>query len=307
MNGTSILTKIFFRALGVVLIPFALTTSFAQDAVPNLYWAPENVTVGGKQIDVLLNVIFWLTFAVFVATQAVYIYYLIKYRRRPGVKAHYSHGNNFLEIIWTSIPTVIFLILAIVSNRVWFDIHSDPPVDALKVNISSYQYGWDMRYAGADGQLGRIEVKQIGLENKFGLAKDDEAAADDFTAMELVIPANRPVHIYLNSRDVIHSFYVPNFRLYQDAVPGRTITWVWFEVIRAGNFELACSQLCGVGHYNMKAPIRVLPPEEFDKWYAEKSQAALEAKAGPPGVSSTVAALAEKPISPESQANPLSH
>jgi cytochrome c oxidase subunit 2 len=116
--------------------------------------------------------------------------------------------------------------------------------------------------------------------------------------MELVIPANRPVHIYLNARDVIHSFYVPHFRLYQDAVPGRTITWVWFEVIRPGNFELACSQLCGVGHYNMKAPIKVLPPEEFDKWYAEKSQAALEAKAGPPGVSPTVAEVAELPNAP---------
>ncbi len=307
MKGTSSLSKTLLRTLGAVLLPFALTTSFAQDAAPNLYWAPENVTVGGKQIDVLLNVIFWLTFAVFVATQTVYIYYLVKYRRRPGVKAHYSHGNNFLEIIWTSIPTVIFLILAIVSNRVWFDIHSDPPVDALKVNISSYQYGWDMRYAGADGQLGRIDVEQIGLQNKFGLDKADGAAADDFTAMELVIPANRPVHIYLNARDVIHSFYVPHFRLYQDAVPGRTITWVWFEVTRPGNFELACSQLCGVGHYNMKAPIRVLPPEEFDKWYAEKSKAALEAKSGPPGVSSTVAALAETPVSPESQAKPLSH
>jgi cytochrome c oxidase subunit 2 len=277
----------------MMLFLFASSVALAQDAVPNLYWAPENVTVGGRQIDVLLNVIFWLTFAVFVATQTVYIYYLVKYRRRPGVKAHYSHGNNFLEIIWTSIPTVIFLVLAIVSNRVWFDIHSDPPADALKVNISSYQYGWDMRYAGADGQLGRIDVDHIGLENKFGLNKEDAAASDDFTSMELVIPANRPVHIYLNARDVIHSFYVPQFRLYQDAVPGRTITWVWFEVIRPGNFELACSQLCGVGHYNMKAKIRVLPPEEFDKWYAEKSQAAIEAKAGPPGVSSAVAALAE--------------
>lgn len=265
--------------------------AMAENQVPNLYWAPENVTVGGKQIDALLNVIFWLTFAVFVLTQAVYIYYLVKYRRRPGVKAHYSHGNNFLEIIWTSIPTVIFLVLAIVSNRVWFDIHASPPADALKVNISSYQFGWDMRYAGADGKLGAIEVKNINLDNKFGLAKTDMEAADDFTSMELVIPANRPVHIYLNARDVIHSFYVPQFRLYQDAVPGRTITWVWFEVTKPGKFELACSQLCGTGHYNMKAPIRVVSGEEFDKWYAEKSKAALEAKAGPPGIAPSVVGL----------------
>ncbi|GAB4178186.1 MAG: hypothetical protein Fur0032_18540 [Terrimicrobiaceae bacterium] len=282
--------------LGTVLIPslHAQTASAspapAPQTVPNIYWAPENVTTTGQKVDILLNTIFWLTFVVFLITQAVYIYYLVKYRRRPGVKAHYSHGNNALEIVWTSIPTFIFLVLAIVSNRFWFDIHSNPPEDALKINISSYQFGWDMRYAGADNRLGSIDVDQISLENKFGLNKEDPAAADDFTSMELVIPANRPVHIYLNARDVIHSFYVPNFRIYQDAVPGRTISWVWFEVLRPGNFELACSQLCGTGHYNMKAPIRVLPPEEFDKWYAEKSKAALEAKAGPPGITPQVAA-----------------
>lgn len=277
------------RFLVATLALACLSVASAQESVPNLYWAPETVTVGGKQIDGLLNFIFWLTFAVFLLTQTVYIYYLVKYRRRPGVKASYSHGNNTLEIIWTSIPTLIFLGLAIASNRIWFNIHSDPPANALKVNLSSYQFGWDIRYAGADGQLGRIDVGKIGVENKFGLDPHDPAAADDFTSMELVIPANRPVHVYLNARDVIHSFYVPAFRLYQDAVPGRTITWVWFEVIRPGKFELACSQLCGSGHYNMKAPIRALPPEEFEKWYAEKSKAALEAKAGPPGISPAVA------------------
>ena len=280
-----IFSRIFSAALGcaIPVLLLAAPAAFAQSS-SNIYWAPENVTVGGKQVDALLNVIFWLTFTVFILTQGVYIYYLIKYRRRPGFKAHYSHGNNFLEIVWTSIPTIIFLGLVIVSNRVWFNIHRDPPEDALKVNISSYQFGWDMRYAGADGQLGRIDVDRISLQNKYGLDTEDAAAGDDFTTNELVIPANRPVHIYLNARDVIHSFYVPQFRLYQDAVPGRTITWVWFEVMAPGNLELACSQLCGIGHYNMKAPIRVLPQEEFDVWYAEKSAAAKQANAGPPGM-----------------------
>jgi cytochrome c oxidase subunit 2 len=99
---------------------------------------------------------------------------------------------------------------------------------------------------------------------------DDPAGDDDFSSTELVIPVGKPVHIYLHSRDVIHSFYVPEFRLYQAAVPGRTIAWVWFETTRTGNFELACSQICGSGHYNMKAPIRVVSQEEFDKWQAGK-------------------------------------
>ncbi len=266
-------------------IACALLAGFALLAVPaaaqaadhNLFWAPPNVTEGGRKIDGILNFIFWLTLVVFVAVQAVFTWYLIKYRRRPGVKAHYSHGNNALELVWTSIPALIFLALAIYSNHVWFEIHRDPPPDAIQVNISSFQFGWEMRYPGPDGALGRVEVAKISGNNKFGLTADDETAQDDFATTELVIPVGKPVHIILNSRDVIHSFYVPAFRLYQDAVPGRTISWVWFKVEQTGNFELACSQLCGIGHFNMKAPIRVVSVEEYDKWYAGKVKAAAEA------------------------------
>lgn len=272
------------------LFLLTLLPAFAQERTSNLYWAPENITVGGKQIDFLLNVIFWLTFAVFVLTQVVYIWYLVKYRRQPGVKAHYSHGNNALEIVWTSIPTLIFLVLAIYSTRVWNDLHSQAPADAIKINISAYQFGWDMRYPGADGVLGQVDVTKISLENKFGVKPDDEFGKDDFTSTELVIPEGKPVHVILNSRDVIHSFYVPAFRLYQDIVPGRTISWVWFEVTKSGNLELACSQLCGTGHFNMKAPIRVLPPEEYKQWYEGKVKAAAQARAAESSAGTVAAA-----------------
>lgn len=269
----------FLLCAAVILLVLALDASAApRDS--NLYWAPEAVTVGGKKIDALLNFIFYLTATVFFLTQTVYIYYLVKYRKRPGSKAYYSHGNNKLEIIWTAIPTAIFLGLVIYSNRLWGELHSPPPEDAVKVDVVGYQFGWDMRYAGADGRLGKVDVATYSVDNKFGLAPDDAAGDDDFSSTELVIPVNKPVHIYLHSRDVIHSFYVPQFRLYQAAVPGRTIAWVWFEPTKTGNFELACSQICGSGHYNMKAPIRVVTQEEFDKWQAGKIQAkAEEAKA----------------------------
>ena len=267
-----------FRFLPIILL--ALTAlapeAFAQARESNLYWAPEAATVGAKKVDTLLNFIFYLTAAVFVLTQTVYIYYLVKYRKRPGSKAYYSHGNNKLEIIWTAIPTAIFLGLVIYSNRLWSELHSPPPEDAVKVDVVSYQFGWDMRYAGADGRLGKVDVATYSVDNKFGLVPDDAAGDDDFSSTELVIPVNKPVHIYLHSRDVIHSFYVPAFRLYQAAVPGRTIAWVWFEPTKTGNYELACSQICGSGHYNMKAPIRVVTQEEFDKWQAGKIQAKAE-------------------------------
>jgi cytochrome c oxidase subunit 2 len=142
------------------------------------------------------------------------------------------------------------------------------------VDIVSYQFGFDMRYGGRDGVLGAADDMNFTPENRFAQDPDDPNGADDFTSTELVLPANRPVHVFLRSRDVIHSFYVPAFRLYQDMVPGRTIGWVWFEVKTPGEWDLACSQLCGTGHYNMKARIRVLEPEAFDQWYAEKAEAA---------------------------------
>lgn len=269
------MTMKLLRLLSLFL--FTAAPAFAQST--SLYWAPENVTQGGRAIDGILNAIFWLTVSVFFATQITYVIYIIRYRKRPGVKAQYSHGNNTLEVIWTAIPVAIFLGLAIYGNDVWSKLHSDPPADAVKVNISAYQFGWDFRYAGADGKLGQISVDKISLDNKFGVDPLDEAGKDDFTTTELVIPANKAVSLLLNTRDVIHSFYVPSFRLYQDIVPGRTISWVWFVVEKEGNLELACSQLCGTGHYNMKAPIKVLSQEEFDKWYQEKAKAAAEARA----------------------------
>ena len=268
--------RVAFFCLLTLLLGFSDT--FGQQQNGNLYWAPPNYTEGGEQIDSILNFIFWLTLVVFLAVQAVLIIYVVKYRRRPGHSAHYSHGNNVLEVVWTTIPVLIFLGLAIYSNRVWAELHSEPPPDALQINVSSFQFGWDFRYPGADQKLGEVDVTKISNENKFGIKEGDEAGKDDFTSTEFVVPFGKPIHIILNSRDVIHSFYVPFFRMYQDAVPGRTISWVWFKILRPGNFELACSQLCGTGHYNMKAPIRVVSPEEFGKWYEGKIQAAASAK-----------------------------
>ncbi|MFZ4776617.1 MAG: cytochrome c oxidase subunit II [Terrimicrobiaceae bacterium] len=268
--------KSFLRViLFLTWITSSIVPAFAEERSGNLYWAPPSVTVGGDKIDVLLNVIFGLTLAAFILTQAVYVFYLVRYRRRPGRKAHYSHGNNTMEFWWTIIPTAIFLLLAVWSNRVWFELtKSTPPAGAVTIDIVGYQFGWDMRYAGADGQLGAGDVNRISLDNKFGVDRDDPASKDDFTSAEMVIPVGKPVHVFLRSRDVIHSFYVPQFRLYQDAVPGRTIKWVWFQTTRTGEFELACSQLCGTGHYNMKAKIRIVSQEDYDKWYAGKVAAA---------------------------------
>ena len=255
-----------------LLFLMLVVPAMAEQRIGNIYGLPPSVTTGAHKVDVLIKGIFWLTGVVFVLTQGTYIYYLIKYRRRPGVKAHYSHGNNTLEVIWTTLPTIIFLALAIYSNRVWDEIHAPAPSNALTVDICGYQYGWIMRYPGITGKLAPIDVHKISNENHWGTDPEDPRTAQDVMSTELVIPVGRPVHVLLHARDVIHSFFVPEFRLYQDCVPGRTIGWVWFQATRTGNFQLACNQLCGTGHYNMKAPIRIVTEEEFQKWLLPRQQ-----------------------------------
>jgi cytochrome c oxidase subunit 2 len=275
--------------IGAASALFLATPAFAEQRSGNIWGLPPCVTVHGEKIDSLFMVIFWLTATVFVVTQVTYIYFLIAYRNRPGHKAFYSHGSNKLEVIWTTAPTIVFLVLAIYGNRLWDEIHRPAPSNAFVVDISSYQFGWQMRYPGVSGKLAPMDVRKISDQNPFGTDPADPLTAQDVISSELVIPVGRPVHVLLHSRDVIHSFYVPEFRLYQDCVPGRTIGWVWFQATRTGDFQLACNQLCGTGHYNMKAPIRVVTEEEFQKWLKPRQE--KNAAAALPASSSPVATL----------------
>jgi cytochrome c oxidase subunit II len=262
-----------------VLVAIGVPADAAQ-RTSGLWWMPDVASKGGEQIDQLTYFIYYLTGAVFVLTQVVYIYFLIKYRARKGVRATYSHGDNRLEVIWTAIPTAIFIGLWGYSNHMWWDvIHKEPPADTMQVAVTAYQFGFAFQYPGPSGKLGQSDVKLLSADNVFGNDRSDPLTKEDFQSGVLELPVNKAVRIRLNSRDVIHGFYIPAFRLYQDAVPGRTIDWVWFIPTKIGSFDLACSQLCGSGHYNMKAPIEVVSQEEFDKWYKQKLAAVAGASA----------------------------
>jgi cytochrome c oxidase subunit II len=252
----------------------------AAQRTSGLWWMPDVASKGGEQIDQLTYFIYYLTGAVFILTQVVYIYFLIKYRAKKGVRATYSHGDNRLEIVWTAIPTAIFIGLWGYSNHMWWDvIHKEPPAGTMEVAVTAYQFGFSFQYPGASGQLGRSDVKLLSADNVFGNDRSDPLTKEDFQSSVFELPVNKAVRIRLNSRDVIHGFYIPQFRIYQDAVPGRTINWVWFIPTKIGSYDLACSQLCGSGHYNMKAQIEVVSQEEFDKWYKQKLAAGTSAPA----------------------------
>ena len=258
----------------------SLGTAHAELRDHNLWWTAPVASKGGHEIDKLLMWIFWLTLFAFVSTQSVYIYFIIKYRYRKGVKAVYSHGNNTLEIIWTSIPAVIFIGLAVTSDKMWFELRSKAPADAVTLDIVAYQFGFHVRNPGADHTLAKYDQLWMKKgDNNFGTdpTHDDPAGHDDYQSENLLtLPINKPVNVILRSQDVIHAFYVPEFRMYQDIVPGRTINWVWFTPDKLGHYALACNQLCGNGHYNMQAKIDVVSQPDYEAFVAKSSRAALK-------------------------------
>lgn len=210
-----------------------------------------SVSTFGPDIDRLYYIILLITGVIFVATQALLVYFLIRYRRRDGQRAEYSHGSTKAEVIWTVVPFVIVLWLAIVSKNVWDQV-KDPaliPEDAYEIGVMARQFEWISTYGGADGVLG---------------------TDDDFTLLNrLHLPVNRPVRIVLEAEDVIHSFWVPALRVKQDALPGHQI-FVWFEITEPGEYTLACAELCGTGHFRMDGVVVAQSEDEFEAWKAER-------------------------------------
>ena len=240
------------RVAGIALGAAALPS--LASAIPFWLRLPENVSTYGGQIDDLFRLILWITGVIFVVVELLLIYFLIRYRRREGQPARYTHGSNRLEVIWTIVPAIICVVLALLSRRSWAEIKQTVPQGAMNVEIQGEQFAWNVRYPGADGKL--------------------DSPDDIVTLNQLHLPVGRPVIVTLRSKDVIHSFFLPEFRVKQDAVPGMT-TRIWFEATRTGQWEIVCAELCGLGHFRMKGFVTVETPEEFERWLA---QTALEAK-----------------------------
>ncbi|HWP38259.1 MAG TPA: cytochrome c oxidase subunit II [Gemmatimonadales bacterium] len=216
---------------------------------------PPAFSTFAPDIDRIYYVILVLTAIAFVIVEAGLIWFVIKYRGRPDRKAYYTHGNATAEIVWTAVPAVTVVVLGIMSGPIWNKVkgRDSVPADAMPVGVRAQQFEWHVTYPGADGALG---------------------SADDFTVRnQLHVVVNRPTVVMLTAEDVIHSFFVPAFRLKQDAVPGMEIR-VWFEPTQTGRFELACAELCGLGHYRMKAFVEVHTQEDYQRWLAEQTQAA---------------------------------
>ena len=238
----------------------------------------------GKSIDTMLWITILVTGVVFFATQILLFWFSFRYQESDKRKPLYFTHSNKLELLWTGIPAIVLTVLVVFGLKYWFKFTSDAPKGSQLVEITGHQFGWEIRYPGRDGVLGRKNYKltDAGKGNPLGVDWSDVASHDDIhvpTTMHVVV--NKPVKLVINSQDVIHDVGLPYFRMKMDAVPG-TPTTLWFTPIytteqmkaKTGNpdftYEIACDQLCGRGHYTMRGVVIVETQEEFDAYMASQ-------------------------------------
>jgi cytochrome c oxidase subunit 2 len=274
-------------ALAVVIITFLSGYFFWA----HTWWFPVDISTHGHAIDRQFMLTLIITGVIFVLAQCALAYALWRYRDRgDGQKAHYSHGNNKLELTWTTAAAIMFIGLNLMGYHIWAGIHfvgAQP--GAMKIEVWGQQFAWYFRYPGPDGQFGPnhigskfdaatgkyIEDNKVNdaTGNFLGLDREHDAASkDDIVTATLAIPVHQPVEITLRAKDVTHSFFVRELRLKQDLVPGMEIP-IHFTATKTGRYEIACAELCGLGHYKMRAFMDVMTQEDYQNWLQKMAEA----------------------------------
>jgi len=250
-----------FWALVFLLVPVLGVACFAISPIYN-HWLPVDVSDHGHTIDHLFYFILWLTGVVFVATEVALFWFMWRYDgQNTQRKVVFSHGSHSLEIIWTIIPAATLLFIAIYQMNAWAESKIRNPAagpDGIlgtaddmppTLEVTARQFEWRLRYPGKNGRLGDAD--------------------DIFVVNDLHLPVNEEILVDLKSADVLHSFFLPNLRVKQDAVPGMKIP-VWFRATEEGSYDIVCAELCGWGHYKMKGRITIESRAKFDEWLDKK-------------------------------------
>jgi cytochrome c oxidase subunit II len=244
------------------------------------WWTP--IASNWGYVDDTIIVTFWITGFVFISVIVFMVYCLFRYRQREGRRAEYEPENKKLEWWLTGLTTVGVAGMLTPGLFVWNQFVSVPP-DATDIEVLGQQWQWTYRLPGEDGVLGTSDNRLIDADNPFGVNPDDPHGQDDILieSDELHLPINRPVKMLLRSIDVLHDFYVPEFRAKMDLVPGM-VTYFWVTPTRTGDFDVLCFELCGVGHYAMRGTVVVDEESDYQTWlkdfptFAEESAAARD-------------------------------
>ncbi len=252
---------------------------------PKYGWGlPVAASTYARDIDFGIRLIHYAMFAIFILWGIFFTYLLIRYRRRDGVPAEREHEHHPIKSLMPDLIVMVFEIglIAFYAIPVWSRIKQTfpDPKDANEINVIAEQFAWNVQYPGPDGKFGKRSPDLVHFSNPIGLDRSDPAAKDDVVlANEIHMPLGKPTLIHLMSKDVIHSFFIPSFRIKQDAVPGMDIP-VWVQPTRPGLYELSCAQLCGFGHSLMRAEVVVQTPADYAAWL--KSQEPAPAAAAQP-------------------------
>jgi cytochrome c oxidase subunit 2 len=240
------------------------------------YWFPAGVSSQSPQIDHQFKIAFWVLGGMFIAGHLVLAYVLTK---KPQASGKVRSGSWKLEVTWTLVIVVIFFWLHISGGRMLSStmMHEDH-AGQIQVEVTGAQFQWYFRYPGTDGAFGRTDAQKFAKAeegNPLGIDPGDPAGHDDFLSTVLVLPMGRPVQLRLRAQDVIHSLFIPAMRFKQDTVPGMEIH-SYFTPTTVGDYEIACAELCGSGHYRMRSMVHVVSEKEFEKWLKAHSKNSRE-------------------------------
>ena len=238
-----------------------------------LFNPPPPITEIGRAVDDQYKLTLWVTAVVFVASQLGLAYAVFRFRDH-GQRVQFSRGNNTMEFVWTTATIILFLSLGILGRRAWAEVRFTPAVaDAVQVEVTGNQFVFNFRYPGPDGKFGKLDPKQISAStgNPLGIDSNDPAGKDDIVVPTLTVPVNHQVELQLTSQDVIHNFFVRELRLQQDAVPGLIIP-IHFTAEKIGQYEIVCTQLCGLGHSRMHSYLNVVSDADYEAFLKSGGQ-----------------------------------
>lgn len=241
----------------------------------NYLGLPVAASAHAGQIDQMIVLVHWLMLVLFVGWGAFFMFVLFRFRRSAHPKADYTGAKGGIakasEVAVLAIEMALLIVYAIpawAARVATFPAESE----AVVVRVVAEQFAWNVHYPGPDRMFGRTDIRLVAADNPLGLDRTDAAAGDDIETINVLnLPVDRPILVHLSSKDVIHSFGLYEMRVKQDAIPGLEIP-VWFVPTRVGAYEIACSQLCGLGHFRMRGAVTIQSQADFDQWFAEEQR-----------------------------------
>jgi cytochrome c oxidase subunit II len=291
-------------AVAFLIFSVVSATFYTQDM---LWYGPhKSASAHGSSLDRIFNITLVITGIVFFITQIALFWFSYKYRGREGRKVLYLPHDNRLEMIWTAIPAVVMAFLVIGGLDAWNEVMADVKPeekvgqDYIEIEANGMQFAWNLRYPGTDGALGAKDYRKITANNAFGQDWTDPKGHDDFYPDEIVLPVGKKVRVRITARDVLHNFYLPHFRVKMDAIPGLPTYFVFTPTVTTEeyrqqlkgspewnepydpkdpesrtrwekfDYELACAELCGKGHYSMRRVVKVVSQPEYEQWLAKQ-------------------------------------